>query len=116
MALLNTSDKQVQSQVFELEERLKRLACKRGCFVVSLLEMCRSQATNLKTQNQYDQPERLANGDSNTGTPIVEKSFAEAKMQDELYARHELKSGFDEELITKAKKAFDEAVAILEAA
>ena len=49
MALLNTSDKQVKSQVFELEERLKRLACKKGCFVVSLLEMCRSQATNLKT-------------------------------------------------------------------
>ena len=49
MALLNTSDKQIQSQVFELEERLKRLACKKGCYVVSLLEMCRSQATNLKT-------------------------------------------------------------------
>ena len=38
-------------------------------------------------------------------------------MQDELYAQHDLKkTGFEEYRITKAKKAFDEAVAILEEA
>ena len=71
MALLNTSDKKIQAQVFELEERLKRLACKKGCFIVSLLEMCRSQATNLMTQHQYDPDERLAKGDSKASASIA---------------------------------------------
>ena len=34
-------------KVFELEERIKKLSCKKGCFVVSLLEMCRSEAGKL---------------------------------------------------------------------
>ena len=46
-ALLNTYDAERKLKVFELEERLKRLSCLKGCYVVSLLEMCRSEAARL---------------------------------------------------------------------
>ena len=85
-----------------------------GCFVVSLLEMCRSQATNLMTQQQFNPDERLAKVDSKTSASIAGRSFDEAIMQNELYRQHELKTGFEKYRIRKAKSAFDEAVEILE--
>ena len=114
MAHLNTSEKKIHAQVFDLEERLKRLACKKGCFIVSLLEMCRSQATNLMKQQQFDPDERLAKGDLKASASVAGKSITEALMQDELYRQHELETGFEKYRIRKAKSAFDKAVDILD--
>ena len=116
MALLNTSEKKIQAQVFELEERLKRIACRKGCFVVSLLEMCRNQASNLMKQSKYDPDEGLAKGEIKASASIAGKSFDEAIMQNELYRQHELGTGFNEDRIRKAENAFAEAVNILKKA
>ena len=77
-ALLNTYEAKRKLKAFDLEERLKRLSCKRGRYVVSLLEMCRSEAARLMT----DKPPmkiRPANDDSNARVSIKGKSFAEAR-------------------------------------
>ena len=75
-------------KVFELEERIKKLSCKKGCFVVSLQEMCRSEAGKLLSGESANS-KRPANSDSLASAPIVGGSFDEAKKQDELYSRRE---------------------------
>ena len=81
--------------------------------------MCRSEAARLMA----DKPPmkiRPANDDSKARVSIEGKSFAEARKQDELYSRHELKADFredqHEDKIQRAKEAFDEAVKILQKA
>ena len=77
--------------------------------------MCRSEAAKLLSGKPADS-KRPASSDSKASAPIVGESFDEARKQDELYSRRELKIGLCEDKINRAKDAFYKAVEILKKA
>ena len=56
---INTAEKQLEAQAFEVEKRLKQLSKRKGCFVFVLFEMCKMD-TSIKVNREEELSEPVA--------------------------------------------------------